>query len=114
MSAAVGTQQWQRFTLHERLARFSIYFAIVFAVAWAVQWGGTEMALAAALAGAAEQGRAAAGLAQSPRAHRAWLDLVNALRQAIGSAAFELALQDGRTWDRRQAHHVALSTLARS
>ena len=28
---------WQRFTLPERLARFSIYFAIVFAVAWAVQ-----------------------------------------------------------------------------
>jgi hypothetical protein len=83
-------------------------------VAWAVQRGSTEMALAAALAGAAEQGRAAAGLAQSPRAHRAWLALVDALRQAIGSAAFELALQDGRTWDRRQAHHVALSTLARS
>ena len=27
---------WQRFTMTERMARFSIYFAIVLAVAWAV------------------------------------------------------------------------------
>ena len=26
---------WQRFTMAERLARFSIYFVIVFVVAWA-------------------------------------------------------------------------------
>ena len=36
-SAPVVSQQvWQRFTLAEKLARFSIYFAIVFAVAWSV------------------------------------------------------------------------------
>ena len=31
-----GANRWERFTLAERLARFSIYFALVFAVAWSV------------------------------------------------------------------------------
>ena len=35
-SQGEGAKVWQRFTLSERLARFSIYFAIVFAVAWSV------------------------------------------------------------------------------
>ncbi len=34
--ASASPMVWQRFTLAEKLARFSIYFAIVFAVAWSV------------------------------------------------------------------------------
>jgi len=81
-------------------------------VAWAVQRGGAVMAVAAALAAAADQGRAAAGLARSPRAQQAWLVLLEAQRGALGSSAFDAACQDGLAWDRMQAHRQALATLA--
>jgi hypothetical protein len=71
-----------------------------------------EMALAASLAAAADQGRAAAGLARSPRAQQAWLALLDRLRQDLGPAALDAARQDGLAWDRGQAHRQALSTLA--
>ena len=80
-------------------------------VAWAVQRGGAEMVLAASLAAAAELGRAAAGLARSPRAQRAWLALLDAQRLALGPTAFDAAWQEGRAWDRGRAHREALVAL---
>ncbi|MDH4393759.1 MAG: hypothetical protein QE285_20335 [Aquabacterium sp.] len=80
-------------------------------VAWAVQRGGAMMALAAALAAAAGQERAATGLARSPRAQRAWLAVLDAQRLALGASAFDTAWQEGLAWSHAQAHRQALAAL---
>ncbi len=81
-------------------------------VALLVRRGGAEVALAAALAAVAQQARAAASLAHSPRAQQAWLALLEAQRQALGQAAFEAAWQRGLSWDRRQTQQQALDAVA--